>query len=177
MSPQLQALFQRLDALPGPAPLARLVGELVGCPVSCRDVAGFLRFSDRGYRRNPLRAGVWYQAWVLCWRSGQRSPVHDHTGSACAVRVLRGTLTETVFGLAPNGQARAAYSRDWPAGSVLASEDADMHQVSNLQPEGDDLVTLHVYSPPLRAMGTYALEGPGRGVEVWEEVFSESSGI
>src|SRR5205807_7632445 len=45
--------------------------------------------------------------WVLCWRNGQRSPIHDHRGSSCGVRVLRGTMTETQFAFAPNGHVKA----------------------------------------------------------------------
>ena len=32
--------------------------------------------------------------------------------------------------------------------------------MSNLQPPGHDLVTLHVYSPPLLNMGMYSLTDP-----------------
>lgn len=39
----------------------------------------------------------------------------------------------------------------------------DIHQVSNLQPNDAELVTLHVYSPPLFVMGTYSLTDPMRG--------------
>ncbi len=42
-------------------------------------------------------------------------------------------------------------------GESTALQDADIHQVSNLQAEGTDLVTLHIYSPPLLRMDTYSL--------------------
>jgi len=53
----------------------------------------------------------------------------------------------------------ATGSRQLAAGHTCASQDADVHQMSNLQPEGSDLVTLHVYSPPLFRMNMYSLEG------------------
>ena len=53
---------------------------------------------------------------MLCWKNGQRSPIHDHTGSSCGVRVLRGTLTETLFELAPNGHVKAVARADFAAG-------------------------------------------------------------
>ena len=40
---------------------------------------------------------------------------------------------------------------------VRCFQDADVHQISNLQPEGTDLVTLHIYSPPLFRMNMYSL--------------------
>jgi cysteine dioxygenase len=51
----------------------------------------------------------------------------------------------------------ATESRQLSAGDSCASQDADVHQISNLQPEGTDLVTLHIYSPPLFRMNMYSL--------------------
>jgi cysteine dioxygenase len=38
---------------------------------------------------------------------------------------------------------------------VCAAEDSDIHQVANMQAPGLDLVTLHIYSPPITKMKTY----------------------
>jgi len=177
MAKTLDALVRYLDGLTGRAPLAELVSRLAGLEVTCADVADFVRFTDRGYARNLVRAGPWYYLLVLCWRNGQRSPIHDHAGSSCGVRVLRGTLTETRFELAANGHVKAVASRDLPAGSVLGSADGDLHQVSNLQPGTADLVTLHVYSPPLVRMGTYSITDPTRGHELLLPDFADAAGI
>jgi cysteine dioxygenase len=120
-------------------------------------VQPFVHFSEERYLRNLLFAGPNYQALVLCWRSGQRSPIHDHRGSSCAVKVIRGVATETIFAVAPNGMIYATGSRRLAAGDSCASQDADIHQLSNLQPAGQDLVSLHVYSPPLFRMHMYSL--------------------
>ena len=113
----------------------------------------------------------------MCWRSGQRSPIHDHQGSSCAVRVLHGTLTETLFEFAPSGHVKASFSRDLLPGQVIAGEDTDLHQVSNLQAGDANLVTLHVYSPPLIYMGTYDLTSAKRGQELMMTEFSNAGGI
>src|SRR5262249_15857180 len=141
------------------------------------DVADFIRFSEQGYTRNLVRAGTWYHVLVLCWKNGQRSPIHDHAGSSCCVRVLRGVMTETAFVFPGNGHVKAMGSRDFLPSCVIGSEDADMHQVSNLQPGTADLVTLHVYSPPLRVMGTYSLTDRVRGQELMLVEFWDAAGI
>jgi cysteine dioxygenase len=176
-SPALGELVDYLDHLGGPADLAELSYELTRLKLTCRDVETWLRFSSRGYARNLVKAGEWYYLLVLCWKNGQRSPIHDHRGSACAVRVLRGMLTETRFGFAPNGMVLALSSADHAPGTVIASQDADMHQVSNLQAGDADLVTLHVYSPPLIHMGTYSLTDNLRGIEPMFVEFCEADGI
>ncbi len=177
MSNRLDDLAAYLDGLRGRAALDDLVAHVRRLHVECSDVADFIRFSERQYMRNLVRAGDWYNIVVLCWKNGQRSPIHDHVGSSCAVRVLRGVATETLFSFAPNGQVYATASRDHPAGNVCGSQDTDVHQVSNLQAGGADLVTLHVYSPPLQQMGTYSITSTMRGVELMFPEFTEAGGI
>lgn len=177
MNRTLERLFQYLDGLTQRPPLAELTAEVSRLDIDCADVAEAVRFSEQHYMRNLLRAGTWYYVLVLCWRNGQRSPIHDHAGSACCVRVLRGTLTETVFEFTPNGDVKARYSRDFPPGSVFSSEDYDLHQVSNLQDGTKDLVTLHAYCPPLRQMGTYSLTDRTRGSEPMFIELADAAGI
>jgi DMSO/TMAO reductase YedYZ molybdopterin-dependent catalytic subunit len=169
MTHDLSCLFDYLDDLTGrPAPdeVHAAVSRLA---ITCNDVADFVRFSDAGYQRNLLRAGPWYHAWIMCWKNGQRSPIHDHGASCCVVRVLRGTLTETRFEQTPHGHIKAIGSRDLEEGAICVTQDEDLHQISNLQAGSADLVTLHIYSPPLVRMGTYSITDRSRGEDVWQE--------
>ena len=177
MTNHLTAMFRYLDTLTGHTDVACLIDDLARFDIDLEDVVDYVQFAERGYKRNLLRAGPGYHAWVLCWKNGQRSPIHDHTGSACVVRVLRGVLTETMFELAPNGHIKATFSRDLEEGSLCGSEDTDIHQVSNLQAGNAELVTLHVYTPPLHRMTTYSLHDSNRGFEAWDPVFSDAAGI
>ena len=152
----LASIFAELDQHQGPIPLADLESWMSGCTLRSSSIRSFTRFSDERYVRNLMWQSPHYQALVLCWRSGQRSPIHDHVGSACVVRVFEGIAMETVFQRAANGMIYATASRELLPGQVTASEDSDIHQMSNLQAY-DDLVTLHVYSPPLLYMNTYSL--------------------
>jgi cysteine dioxygenase len=177
MNRTLEDFFHYLDDLQERASLDDLMSRMARLDIDCEDVASHVRFSERQYARNLVRAGPWYHALVLCWKNGQRSPIHDHRGSSCGVRVLRGTLTETFFEFAANGHIKATWSRDLLPGSVCASQDTDIHQVSNLQAGSADLVTLHVYSPPLLWMGTYSLVDRTRGQEPMFVEFSDAAGI
>lgn len=176
MAKTLDELIEYLDNLEGRAPLAELMSELRDLQVGT-ELDEYMRFSERGYTRNLVRGGEHYNLLVLCWRNGQRSPIHDHAGSSCGVRVLRGVATETTFAFAPNGQVKALGSRELQPGSIAGSEDRDMHQISNLQAGDADLVTLHVYTPPLMWMGTYSLMDRSRGTEPMFLEFCEAAGI
>lgn len=177
MAKTLEELFAYLDHLTARAALTELAAELSELQVDCAQVAEYIRFSAQGYARNLMRSGDWYYALILCWKNGQRSPIHNHSGSSCGVRVLRGTMTETQFQFAANGHVKAIVSHDFPPGSVIGSEDRDMHQISNLQAGDADLVTLHVYSPPLISMETYSITDRARGQELMLMEFSDAAGI
>lgn len=161
MAATLDELLSKLDELEDQAPLEWLVQELMEADITLADVDEYIRFSDQAYTRNLLRAGDWYHALVLCWKKGQYSPIHDHKDSNCAVRVLNGTLTETQFRFSPRGRLKAVNLRHYLPGSVFGSSDADLHQVCNLNPE-TELITLHIYSPPLFNMSTYPITDMSR---------------
>jgi cysteine dioxygenase len=177
MGSSLESLWRYMDRLQDRAPVSELTSRLAELDIDCDDVAEFVRFSDRHYMRNLMRSGRWFYALILCWKNGQRSPIHNHAGSSCGVRVLRGTATETFFDFAPNGAVKATFSRDCPPGTILASADTDIHQVSNLQAGDADLVTLHIYSPPLLFMETYSLTDMTRGQEPMLLEFCDAAGI
>ena len=159
--------FADLDRHSGPLPLAVLEDWLRATPLDLDRLATYLVFRPDRYVRNLVHAGPSYQALALCWRNGQRSPIHNHRGSACGVKVLRGTATESVFERAPNGLVVPTGSRELPPGYLCGSVDDDIHQVSNLQAGGADLVTLHVYSPPLLRMDMFSLDTPA--VREWDD--------
>ena len=70
---------------------------------------------------------------------------------------MRGTVTETIFDRTPDGLIFPTTTQSLHEGDVCGSEDSDIHQISNLQADGQDLITLHVYSPALNVMGVYSL--------------------
>ena len=173
----ISRLIDYLEGLRGRAPLPELLANLLDFDIQLGEVHSFVRFADRTYRRNLVRSGPCYNLWVMCWRNGQRSHIHDHKGSSCGMRVLKGTLMETLFAVGPNGHIYPTTSREFQPGQVLGSQDADVHQVSNLQAGNADLVTLHVYSPPLLMMGTFSLTDNLRGEEPMLLDFSDAAGI
>lgn len=153
--PGLQPIITRLEAGAGRPDLEELRLLLQRLELSPEGVRDFISFNAGGYQRNLVSRGAWHEILVICWLSGQRSPIHDHAGSACAFKVLHGTGREIVHQLQPDGRVRPLCSRRLPPGFVAASREADIHEVANLQPQQRPLITLHIYSPPLAQMRTY----------------------
>ena len=164
-----------MDGFTERVPLKEMRARLENLDIDLDDVREYVRFSKDRYQRNLLHAGEGYHALILCWRNGQRSPIHDHRGSSCGVRVLAGVATETLFKRNAKGLVFPVSSRELPTHGVCGSQDSDIHQVSNLADGDADLVTLHIYSPPLMVMGTYSLTEATVG-EFADPIFEFASG-
>ena len=72
--------------------------------------------------------------------------------------VNSGEATETVFEMTEEGRIFEARTHRLTEGFMCATEDLDIHRISNDHPAGSDLITLHIYSPPLLVMGQYSLD-------------------
>jgi len=172
---KLSKLLHYLDSLTERAPLEALERHLRSLDLSVADVSEYAQFDKNHYRRNLVRGTSWYHLLVICWRSGQRSPIHNHAESTCGLKVLRGIATETKFETTPSSLLKAVTSVDLTEGHTTASQDSDIHQISNLQADGTDLITLHIYSPPLLRMKTFSLTDRAVG-EYVPEIFEHGFG-
>ena len=118
-------------------------------------LADYIHFSDERYSRNLLAYGPQFYALVLCWKPGQASPIHDHKGASCGVRVISGVATETSFSWQGDKLVENSVTT-MHAGEVCGSFDDDIHEIRNNGEE--NLVTLHIYSPYLDNINLYNLE-------------------
>jgi predicted metal-dependent enzyme (double-stranded beta helix superfamily) len=104
------------------------------------------------------------QVWLLSWLPDQGTPLHDHGTSAGAFAVVRGTLTERVVAVGRDGTHESQL--DLTAGRIRHFGPHYVHQVTNVRSE--PAVSVHVYTPRLAWMNSYAIEG-GRLVRTGTE--------
>jgi predicted metal-dependent enzyme (double-stranded beta helix superfamily) len=122
--------------------LSRLAREY---PVS-RDLPE--RFDSQHYTRTTIYRDEDVEVVVICFAEGQTTSVHDHEGSNCVVRVLRGKMLENHFVESRNGQLDLLGNHDLRAGDVSGLDGEQIHQLCNLDPNGT--VLLNFYSPPFK---------------------------
>lgn len=168
----LDRFFTDLDEHKDAVPIDELVRLLKRLKITRADVEQAVKFGDDKYRRNVLKLGSGYAALVLCWKSGQASPIHDHRGSACGVLVLDGTLTETRYRPGDDGLLSPSAVGTMNVGDVCGSYDTDIHVIGNTEPAGHELVTLHVYTPPLKDYHVYRLGSTEVEVHADEETLA-----
>jgi predicted metal-dependent enzyme (double-stranded beta helix superfamily) len=97
------------------------------------------------------------QVWLLTWLPEQGTPLHDHGTSSGAFAVVRGTLAERVVAAGRTGVRESA--DELTSGRVRHFGPHYVHQVTN--PGDVAAVSVHVYTPGLSWMNTYAIEAGG----------------
>jgi cysteine dioxygenase len=152
----LPELLVELDTSQDQIPLDSLQQQLADTTIPLADVQDQIIFRPERYQRNLIQAGPHYYALVMCWQSGQQSPIHDHRAASCGVKVLHGTATEIRFQRDANGMLTVADTSHFVTGAVCGSFDADIHQIRN--DASENLITLHIYSPFLNNVHIYSLE-------------------
>ena len=125
--------------------------------ISQEEVQPYLGFKTGNYSRHRVMRNQFVEMLVLCWKPGQRTPIHDHNGSHGAVFVHEGILWETTFDYdAEKGLAYKAH-RELRTGGLTGSEVPYIQQLGNPDVSGQDLITIHIYAPPLGVLKTYKL--------------------
>jgi len=62
---------------------------------------------------------------ILVWTPGKASPIHDHANAHCVMRILKGSLTETIYGWpceGADGLTDCATSPTHPTGHTCSAE-------------------------------------------------------
>jgi cysteine dioxygenase len=151
----LASLAERIANLKRPPELSEVDGWLREVEVGPDELRPHVAFKEGTYARHRVRFSEHAELLVLCWLPGQRTPIHDHDGSFGAVRVLQGVMWETLFEMDERSGLAYKSARDWTPGHVTGARIPDIHQLGNPDVSGQDLVTLHLYAPPLKSLNVY----------------------
>ena len=144
------------------------------------DWESFVHFDKNKYTRNLIGLGRddRFGLMILAWGPGQKSPIHDHDGSHCIMRVLKGTLIETLYKRCGSDEIDSDSS--WSAvekpdhyektrETILETDETayihdkiGWHRVSNASAH-EPAISLHLYAPPIEKCKTYCeVEGKVR---------------
>jgi len=105
-------------------------------------------FAAEPYTRIPIYRDEDIEIVVICFAGGQTSSVHDHQGSNCVIRVVRGKVLECLF--EPDGETLAMAEHHYlKPGDIGGLDGRQVHQLSNVDPGGT--VLLNFYSPPFKS--------------------------
>lgn len=148
----LVATIESAESVPS---LPEIFQWLENATISSDELEPYTGFKDGNYWRHRVCRTEFIEMLVLCWRPGQRTPIHDHNGSHGSVMIWKGVLWETIFSFDAVEGLQYQSARELQAGSVTGSEIPDVHQLGNPDVSGQDLITIHIYAPPLGVLHTY----------------------
>lgn len=112
----------------------------------------YVEYDDRQFKIRTVFESSLFEVNLIGWKGGQTSSIHDHRGSACCVLVLDGIFTNRDYRLTDHGRVRQVAQSSLRAGESLARHDGQIHRCGNEQSNGENLATLHLYSPPLKPL-------------------------
>lgn len=148
-------LIDALGSLTEPPSLQQLNLWLEDVHISPEELQPYLAFKEGNYCRHRVCRNEFAEMLVLCWRPGHRTPIHDHNGSHGAVKVYDGILWETSFHFDAKRGLCYKTARECMPGTVTGADVPAIHQLGNPDVSEQNLITIHIYAPPLGVLKTY----------------------
>jgi cysteine dioxygenase len=155
-----QELVERLNAQSSPPSLENLNSWLTSVRVTSDDIKPYVGFKEGNYWRHRVCRNDAVEMLVLCWRPGHKTPIHDHNGSHGVVKIHAGLLRENIYKYDATKGLSDESDRECRAGEVTGAGVPDIHRLGNPENSGQDLITIHVYAPPLGVLKTYKVGSP-----------------
>jgi len=100
------------------------------------------------YSRNLIARNSHFTLMLLCWPPNSGSPIHNHGGSECWLRVVQGTLEERLYEKPEEKSplVRKAVTKHTSPGVCFINDGMGLHAVAN--PSKTEMaVSLHCYVP------------------------------
>ena len=121
---------------------------------------------NRAYTRNLVFANDLFALMVLVWSPKRDSPIHDHSGSSCYVKAIKGAILETVYQTKPSDKTiteaelsdAIKQTRMLKTGQVgYIHDNIGVHKMENAS--DDWAVSVHMYTPPFEVCKTFGKSG------------------
>lgn len=150
-----ERLKNRLDGLTDPS-TNEMKEVLKSLHLTLEELQPYLKSPEgKPYFRKLLYQNEAVELLVMNWSDIECAP-HDHGDSKGWIQVINGRSVNTIFEVKDNQLPREIFDREYKEGSFFFAPKKGVHKMR--KGSGDDLVTLHLYSPPIQGMMVYDLE-------------------
>ncbi len=117
--------------------------------INPKDIEKYTSWSEDCYTRNCIINNEKFELILICWCKGHKTPIHDHGGQECWVKVIEGELEEVIYKKNENDELIAIRSSKSKANQVTYMKDfMGFHSLENISPNRS--ITLHLYAKPIR---------------------------
>ena len=117
--------------------------------LSIHTLEEYSSWSDECYTRNCIEENEKFELILLCWEKGQQTPIHDHGGEECWVKIINGEFKETIFKTTESGELEVENSFVLKEDEISYMIDfMGFHSIENIS-DGRSM-SLHLYAKPIR---------------------------
>ncbi len=113
----------------------------------------YCSWSSESYTRNCIVDTEEFELILLCWEPGQITPIHDHGGEECWVRVIEGDLRETIYQEEEDKLKEITSSVAKTNDVTYMIDFMGYHSLENLSSERS--MSLHLYAKPIRSCNLF----------------------
>mgnify|MGYP005997816821 CR=1 FL=1 len=102
----------------------------------------FDNYDESTYKKNLVYRNENFEIFIVCWKPGQGTILHDHSKNGCLLKILKGSLQERLFykdGIIENNNLLCN-------DITYIDNNIGKHIMSNNSCRNS--VSLHIYSPP-----------------------------
>ncbi len=128
--------------------IPRMIRILESLRFNPKEFQRYAHFSAGKYTRNLVGYNGGFTLLMLCWDRGQESPIHDHAGSSCFMKILEGELHEVRYDASnPNHLALKTITQMREEQVAYIDDTQGVHKMVNPSAERG-AISLHIYIPP-----------------------------
>jgi len=122
--------------------------------ISVDALESYCSWSNDCYTRNCIVNNEKFELILICWCEGQHTPIHDHGGEECWVKIIEGEFKETVYKKNEEGVLTIVKSSISKSNDVTYMKDfMGFHQLENLSNKRS--MSLHLYAKPIRKCNVF----------------------
>ncbi|MDR0137536.1 cysteine dioxygenase family protein [Metabacillus idriensis] len=133
-----------------------LLEALKNLNIQLEELEPFLKNEqNKPYYRKLLYKNKYLELLVMNWSELECVP-HDHGRSHGWIQVINGVSENTVYEVKDNQLPSEIFTVKKEKGKIFFAPKGGVHKMREAQ--GTNLVTLHLYSPPITGMKVYDLE-------------------
>ncbi|MBH51191.1 MAG: cysteine dioxygenase family protein [Candidatus Neomarinimicrobiota bacterium] len=153
----MDALIEKLKELSiNNFPNEKVYQLLENSQLPYNEIEDYVKFSDKKYTRHLVYKDDNFELLLMCWKSGQKAPIHGHEGEKCFMRVERGALQFTNYNLISTDPLTLTRIESLKGEVGFLDGPADVHSVENIYDE--DSITFHIYAKPYNECDVYDIE-------------------
>lgn len=109
----------------------------------------YCSWSNDCYTRNCIVDNEKFELILICWGAGHQTPIHDHGGEECWVKIIEGEFKETIYKQDESGELNIAKFAISKSNDITYMVDfMGFHSLENLSKKRS--MTLHLYAKPIR---------------------------